>query len=74
MKYKEVQLLSPEEINIKLREKLDYLVKLKFAHKVSPIENPMKIRETRRGIARLKMAQKTYEFRKQSEMYGYAEK
>ncbi|AXI24498.1 MAG: 50S ribosomal protein L29 [Candidatus Cardinium sp.] len=57
MKYKDIQLLSSEECNDKLKEELDYLVKLRFAHSVSPIENPMKIRQTRKSIARLKTAQ-----------------
>lgn len=56
MKYKEIQLLSSKESSDKLREEVDYLVKLRFAHAVSPIENPMKIRATRRVIARLKTA------------------
>lgn len=68
MKYKEIQLLSPEENSIKLREELDYLVKLRFAHAVSPIENPMKIRETRRTIAKLKTAQNSYKLRQPSEV------
>ncbi|WP_342265600.1 50S ribosomal protein L29 [Cardinium endosymbiont of Philonthus spinipes] len=57
MKYKDIQLLSSKECNDKLKEELDYLVKLRFAHSVSPIENPMKIRQTRKCIARLKTAQ-----------------
>lgn len=57
MKYKEIQLLSSQEHNDRLKEELDYLVKLRFAHSVSPIENPMKIRQTRKCIARLKTAQ-----------------
>lgn len=60
MKYKEIQLLSAEECNDKLKEELDYLVKLRFAHSVSPIENPMKIRETRRCIARLQTAKSRF--------------
>ncbi|TSJ81204.1 MAG: 50S ribosomal protein L29 [Candidatus Cardinium sp.] len=57
MKYREIQLLSSEECNDKLKQELDYLVKLRFAHSVSPIENPMKIRRARKCIARLKTAQ-----------------
>ena len=58
MKYRDIQLLSFQECNDKLKEELDYLVKLRFAHSVSPIENPIRIRATRKSIARLKTAQK----------------
>ncbi|WP_243518603.1 MULTISPECIES: 50S ribosomal protein L29 [unclassified Candidatus Cardinium] len=57
MKYKDIQLLSSQQCNDKLKEELDYLVKLRFAHSVSLIENPIRIRETRKSIARLKTAQ-----------------
>lgn len=57
MKYKEIQLLSSQECGNKLKEELNYLIKLRFAHAVTPIEHPMKIREVRKRIARLKTAQ-----------------
>ncbi|CCM09922.1 50S ribosomal protein L29 [Candidatus Cardinium hertigii] len=57
MKYKEIQLFSSKECNDKLKEALNYLVKLKLAHSVSPIEHPMKIRAAKKSIARLKTAQ-----------------
>ena len=56
MKYKDIDLLSLEECEQKLKEESDHLLKLRFAHSVSAIENPMRIRKTRRSIARLKTA------------------
>jgi large subunit ribosomal protein L29 len=53
MKYKEIQLLTNDELKEKLVAEKALLSKLKFAHAISPIENPMKIRETRRTIAKL---------------------
>ncbi|MDX2188676.1 MAG: 50S ribosomal protein L29 [Bacteroidota bacterium] len=54
MKYKDLVLLSSEELNEKLVAEADMLNKLKFAHAISPIENPMKIRYSRRALAMIK--------------------
>ena len=63
MKYKDIDLLSLEECEQKLKEEVDHLLKLKFAHSISVIENPMRIRKTRRLIARLKTAINSKQFR-----------
>ncbi|CDG49421.1 50S ribosomal protein L29 [Cardinium endosymbiont of Bemisia tabaci] len=73
MKYKEIQLLSSKEQNNKLKEALDYLLKLRLAHSVSPIEHPMKIRAARKSIARLKTAQNSFRSNHQNRNH-YAEK
>jgi large subunit ribosomal protein L29 len=53
MKNKEIQALSEQELNAKIKEEKDALVKLKINHAVSPIDNPASIRNNRRKIARL---------------------
>lgn len=53
MKYKDIALLTNEELSERVRAEKDMLGRLKFAHSVSPIENPMKIKGTRKLIAQL---------------------
>ncbi len=53
MKQKDIILLSDQELEEKLFQEKDKLVKLKLQHAVSPIQNPMELRETRKTIARL---------------------
>jgi large subunit ribosomal protein L29 len=54
MKNDEIQKLSLEELNEKIKGEKETLQKMKFAHAISPIENPMKIREAKKLVARLK--------------------
>jgi len=54
MKNAEIQKLSLEELNEKIKGEKEALQKMRFAHAISPIENPMKIREAKKLIARLK--------------------
>lgn len=53
MKYKDIQLLSNDDLAERIVAEKELLKKLKFAHAISPIENPMKIRVARRTVAQL---------------------
>jgi large subunit ribosomal protein L29 len=46
--------MSPQELNLKLEEFQNKLLKLKVQHKSAPLKNPLEIRELRRDIARIK--------------------
>lgn len=54
MKAKEIRDLSQKEIEARLKEEQELLLRLRLNHAVSSIENPSEIREARRMIARLK--------------------
>lgn len=54
MKASEVRELSLKEIEEKIENEQELLVKQRLNHAVSPLDNPLKIKETRRNIARLK--------------------
>lgn len=54
MKAKEIRDLSQQEIEARLKEEQELLLRLRLNHAVSSIENPSEIREARRMIARLK--------------------
>jgi large subunit ribosomal protein L29 len=54
MKASEVRELSIKEIEEKIENEQDLLVKQRLNHAVSPLDNPLKLKETRRNIARLK--------------------
>lgn len=53
MKKQDIKGLPLEEIQQKVAEERERLLKLKFANAVSPIENPLRIRASRRQVARL---------------------
>ena len=54
MKASEVRELSLKEIEEKIENEQELLVKQRLNHAVSPLDNPLKIKETRRNVARLK--------------------
>jgi len=54
MKASEVRELSLKEIEEKIENEQELLVKQRLNHAVSPLDNPLKLKETRRNIARLK--------------------
>lgn len=54
MKAQEIRDLSLQEIQARLKEEVDQLLRLRLNHAVSSIENPSEIRDSRRTIARLK--------------------
>lgn len=53
MKTAEVRELSTKEINERIEDEKNMLVKMKLNHHISPMDNPLKIRSTRRIIAKL---------------------
>jgi len=54
MKAKDIRELTTEEIQARLKDEADNLLRLRLNHAVSDIENPSEIRALRRNIARLK--------------------
>ena len=54
MKAKEIRDLTTSEINARLKDENDKLLKLRLNHAVSAIERPSDIRETRKTVARLR--------------------
>lgn len=53
MKNKEIQALSEQDLDVKIKEEKAALYKLGLNHAISPIDNPASIRNNRRLIARL---------------------
>jgi len=53
MKQQEISKLSVEELNTRLVNSSETLIKMKIGHTVTPLENPIQIRDVRRTIARL---------------------
>lgn len=54
MKTKEIRELDTKELEEKLEQTQEALVRMKLNHQVSPLENPSQIKSTRRDIARMK--------------------
>ena len=54
MKASEIRELTTEEIQARLKEERDTLLKLRLNHAVSAIERPSEITDSRRLIAQLK--------------------
>ncbi len=54
MKAGELRELSLEELEERIDNEQNVLVKQKLSHVISPLDNPQKIKETRRNVARLK--------------------
>jgi len=53
MKATELRELSVKEIEERIDNEKNILVKQKLNHTISPLDNPQKIKEARRNIARL---------------------
>ena len=53
MKASEINELTVKEIEERIDNEKDFLIKQKLNHAISPLDNPLKIRETKRTIARL---------------------
>ena len=45
--------IPDRELQEKLEQERDKLIKMKMSHSVSPLENPMAIKYTRKSIARI---------------------
>ena len=54
MKQIDIKDLSTEDLNEKLLEQKEMLIKLRMSHAVSPLENPKQISVIRKTIARVK--------------------
>ena len=54
MKTSEIKELTNKELEERIDNEVNFLVRQKMNHAVSPLENPLKIKETRKNIARLK--------------------
>jgi large subunit ribosomal protein L29 len=53
MKASEIKELTVKEIEERIDNEKNFLIKQKLNHAISPLDNPLKIRETKRTIARL---------------------
>ena len=53
MKQEEIVQLSLGDLNDRLDESKEKMMKLLLNHKVAPLENPLQIRDLRKTIARL---------------------
>ena len=54
MKNTELIELTSKELNERLDNEKDYLLRLRLNHAISPLDNPMKIKESRRNVARIR--------------------
>lgn len=53
MKNSEIKQLSLKELEERIADEKNMIIRLKLNHTVSPLDNPMKIKDNRRTIARL---------------------
>ena len=53
MKASEITELTVKEIEERIDNEKNFLIKQKLNHAISPLDNPLKIRETKKTIARL---------------------
>jgi len=67
MKSSEIRELSTKELDERLENEENMLVRLRMNHAVSPLDNPNKIVETRRNIARLKTEKRARQLNPQPE-------
>ena len=61
MKTKEIRELTTEEINNKIKESKEELLKLRFKQAMGTLENPARMHELRKFVARLKTVLKERE-------------
>ena len=54
MKASELKELTVKELEERIDNEVNFLVRQKMNHAVSPLDNPLKLKESRRNIARLK--------------------
>lgn len=54
MTAKEIRDLTTAELQARLKDENDHLLRLRLNHAVSSIENPSNIRDSRRTVARIK--------------------
>ena len=61
MKASEIRKLSAKELDAKLLELKDELLKLRFQQAVNQLDNPMRISAVKKDIARIKTVQRDIE-------------
>ena len=61
MKTNEIRKLTTEEINKKIVESKEELLKLRFKQATGSLENPARVKELRKDVARLKTTLKERE-------------
>lgn len=54
MKASELRELTVKELEERIDNEINFMVRQRMNHAVSPLDNPLKIKETRKNIARLK--------------------
>ena len=54
MKASELKELTTKELEERIDNEVNFLVRQKINHAVSPLDNPLKLKDTRKNIARLK--------------------
>ncbi len=67
MKSSEIRELTLTELEERLENEENLMVRMRMNHAVSPLDNPNKIVETRRDIARLKTEMRARQIKEQSE-------
>jgi large subunit ribosomal protein L29 len=53
MKAKEIRSMTPEELNLKLKELKGELFNLRFQHAINQLDNPLRIAAVKKDIARV---------------------
>lgn len=53
MKAKEIRSMTPEELNLKLKELKGELFNLRFQHAINQLDNPLRIASVKKDIARV---------------------
>lgn len=54
MKANDIREMSPDELQIKVREAKEELFNLRFQHETGQLENPRKIQQAKKDLARVK--------------------
>jgi large subunit ribosomal protein L29 len=67
MKSSEIRELTLKELEERLENEENMLVRMKMNHAVSPLDNPNKIVVARRNVARLKTEMRARQLQEQSE-------
>lgn len=64
MKVSEIRDMSPDELEIKVREAKEELFNLRFQHETGQLENPRKIKQAKKDLARVKTIIREMELQK----------
>ena len=66
MKAQDIRELTTPEINARLKDEDEMLLKMRFNHAISSIENPSKIRIARKTVSRMKTILKERELNQEN--------